>query len=156
MPLPETKHHSRDLSYLAAELASPALDDLVGALAGAAVPGDADKHPPPAVRAAVTPTPATASAKKVTAAAAIAEVSVIAKESPRLLASILASVNFAVVSIGPLTARSANAMIRSVEPGATLSYPARSAGAGSGALQAAYPTTSREDVTDWGNCSLPG
>ena len=96
-----------------------------------------DKHTPPAVMAAVTPIPATPRAKKMTDAIAMAEVSFIAKERPRLLASISASVNLAASWIGPLTAISAMAMIRSAEPGTMLSYPARSLGAGSGALQAA-------------------
>jgi hypothetical protein len=44
-----------------------------------------DKHTPPAVRAAVVPTPATANAKKMTAAIVIAEVKTIANLKPCLL-----------------------------------------------------------------------
>lgn len=80
-----------------------------------------DRHTPPAVRAAVRPIPATAKAKKTTAASDIAEVSFIANDKPRLLASISASVSLAAFSMGPRTANSAIAMIRSADPGTTAS-----------------------------------
>lgn len=111
-----------------------------------------DRHTEPAVTQAVRlPAPATPRAKNTTAAKAMAEVSLIANERPRLLASISAAVSLAVFSMGPEIVVSVIARIRNADPGTIRSYSPRSAGAGSGALQA-KPTISVStliDSADW-------
>jgi hypothetical protein len=81
-----------------------------------------DKQTDPAVMdAAVLPTPAIPSAKKITAATAMADVNLIAYDKPSLLASISALVSLAAFSTGPEIVISAMARIRIADPGTTLS-----------------------------------
>src|ERR1022692_2383389 len=101
-----------------------------------------DRQTPPAVSAAVVATPATASAKKAIAQIAIPAVRLMANVRPRLLASISASASLELLASGPWMASSAIAIIRSADPGTTLSYAASSEAGGRGAFQE-YPTTSR-------------